>query len=150
MTRRLGFSLVELLVVIGLVAVLLGILLPVLAGAREGSRSTICLSNLRQLGMALQRYSDDQNGYLVPFITGTNARSWEIKTWPQLLYDGRYLSVPLDRTDRTGIPFSAPRTSSSSTATPKAFTILGYRGTGAMWTITLAIRTSSCGRRELC
>jgi prepilin-type N-terminal cleavage/methylation domain-containing protein len=85
LSRRCGFTLVELLVVIAIIAALLAVLLPTLSRAREASRSTMCLSNLRQLGLALQSYSNDHNGWLVPLITGTNARAWEIQTWPQLL-----------------------------------------------------------------
>jgi prepilin-type N-terminal cleavage/methylation domain-containing protein/prepilin-type processing-associated H-X9-DG protein len=54
---RNGFSLVELLVVIGIIALLIGILLPVLSKARESSRRTVCMSNLRTLGQAMFVYA---------------------------------------------------------------------------------------------
>jgi prepilin-type N-terminal cleavage/methylation domain-containing protein len=58
-SRRAGFTLVELLVVIGIIAILIGIVMPSLSRARESSRRAACLSNLRQLGMMLQIYANE-------------------------------------------------------------------------------------------
>jgi prepilin-type processing-associated H-X9-DG protein/prepilin-type N-terminal cleavage/methylation domain-containing protein len=64
MSKRMGFTLVELLVVIGIIAVLIAILMPALAAARESAQSVRCLSNQRQLGLGLVMFTQDHKGYL--------------------------------------------------------------------------------------
>jgi prepilin-type N-terminal cleavage/methylation domain-containing protein/prepilin-type processing-associated H-X9-DG protein len=83
-----GFTLVELLVVIGIISFLIGILLPTFGVATAQSRALVCQDNLRQICIALLAYANDQNGQYPPNVSAT--------TTGQFWYDpdriGQYLS----------------------------------------------------------
>lgn len=85
--QRQGFTLVELLVVIAVIAVLAGILFPVFASVREKGRQIHCLTNLHQLGRAFIMYAHDYSEFL-PFrptdITGHPGGAGIGVTWPPL------------------------------------------------------------------
>src|SRR4051812_13334043 len=74
--RNQGLTLVELLVVIGIIALLVSILLPVMNKARESARLTACLSNVRHFGLAMNMYVQEHKGIWPRFYEPAPAGGW--------------------------------------------------------------------------
>ena len=100
---RLAFTLVELLVVIAVIAILAALLLPALSSAKQKAWTTACNSNLRQIGLGLKMFADDNNEFYpmsgsvipwgtndIPAPTGSGQRGWMEQIFPFTLNTNVY------------------------------------------------------------
>jgi prepilin-type N-terminal cleavage/methylation domain-containing protein/prepilin-type processing-associated H-X9-DG protein len=78
--RAVGFTLVELLVVIGIIAVLIALLMPALNTARQAARQAACLSNLKQIGAACAMYAIEYDGQYPAALSINGTYGWQ-ETW---------------------------------------------------------------------
>lgn len=102
-TRSRGFTLVELLVVIGIIALLISILMPALSRARQQAQTVQCLSNMRQLGAGFAMYANANNGILIPFewrnaAASTGGSYSGTDGWPVILAAMNYVPYPIANT----------------------------------------------------
>jgi prepilin-type N-terminal cleavage/methylation domain-containing protein len=101
-SRRSAFTLIEMLVVIGIIAVLAAILFPVFSSARIKARQTACIGHLHQVVVALKQYAEDYRAYPpAPSYDGTRFWGGVSSLWPDYISDQGVLICPDDLKAKT-------------------------------------------------
>lgn len=102
------FTLIELLVVVSIIAVLASLLLPALSRARMMARSTGCKNNLKQFGLGLIVYTDEEADYMPPAYMDT-AHGWSGSiNWPEFLFPKMNVPSPANHNSRSTWPLACP------------------------------------------
>lgn len=126
-----GFTLIELLVVIAVIAILAAILFPVFASTKENARQSTCLSNLKQLTMAWQSYSDDSGGRACTsyYYAGTVWCQWDFKLDQSTMPPKARLGLlgPYTRNGKiNGCPSFEPKDAEGNKISDRPFTGYAY------------------------
>jgi prepilin-type processing-associated H-X9-DG protein/prepilin-type N-terminal cleavage/methylation domain-containing protein len=104
-----GLTLIELLTVIAIIGILAGLLIPVVSSVRDKAKSSICVGNLRQLGLAANLYAGDNRGLMLPTFVPNGA--WMQGLYPYLSFGKGlwYYGVPSSHGGRPVGPFACPK-----------------------------------------
>lgn len=149
---RKRFTLIELLVVVAIIAILIALLLPALRRARETAKTTMCLSNQRQIGLAMLMHVNDHHGDF-PWMDarspdnavsnpGLDRRTWRAEIWAYTKNTEVY-DCPSETTDLYHNDPALKEALKSTTADPKSLEQeykhpSGIGGAGAHWTVHTA------------
>ena len=115
-----AFTLIELLVVIAIIGILAAMLMPALSRAKEAGRRIACNNQLRQLGLALRMYADDNQGTLPPHVSSSR--------WPDRCYNyyGKNLKVLRCPSEITNFPATLTPSNNVADAAPRSYFINGW------------------------